>query len=71
MSDDWYPALQRSNVELVDKPTVQVLPDGFHPGGAVRKVRAIVTSGDMLDSADFTAWLKRIWSRRIAVRQLF
>jgi cation diffusion facilitator CzcD-associated flavoprotein CzcO len=43
MSNDWYPALQKPNVELVDKAVVEIMPDGFRTSdGAVRKVDAII-----------------------------
>ena len=43
MSNDWYPALQRPNVELVEKPITEIMPDGFRTNdGAVRKIDAII-----------------------------
>jgi cation diffusion facilitator CzcD-associated flavoprotein CzcO len=42
-SDDWYPALQRENVELVDVPIARIVFDGIVTGdGAHRPVDAII-----------------------------
>ena len=43
ISNDWYPAMQRANVELIDAPVEAILPDGVRASdGSVRKVDAIV-----------------------------
>ena len=43
VSNEWYDAVTRPNVELVDTPIVRILPDGIEThDGQVRKVDAII-----------------------------
>jgi len=43
ISNDWYPALQRPNVELIDAAVDAILPHGVHArDGSVREVDAII-----------------------------
>jgi cation diffusion facilitator CzcD-associated flavoprotein CzcO len=55
ISNDWYPALQRPNVELVTAAVTEVVPDGVvTPDGRTREVDAIVC-GTGFSTVDFLA----------------
>jgi len=42
-SDDWYPALQRPNVELIDTPIAEIAPDGVRTkDGALHEADVII-----------------------------
>ena len=42
-SNDWYPALQRPNVELIDEAVTEISADGVHTGdGTIRQADVIV-----------------------------
>lgn len=71
-SDDWYPALQRDNVEVVTSPVTRVLPHGVETAdGAVHPADALVlgtgfTATDLLAPMEISArgrTLAQAWAR--------
>ena len=74
LSNDWYPALQRPNVELVTEPIVRVEPDGIVTEARKRAVDVIVLGtgfrvGEYLSAIDIRgrdgAELNETWRRSL------
>lgn len=52
-SDDWYPALQRPNVELVDTPIAEIAPDGIVTRDGARRAVDVIIYGTGFTPTDY------------------